>query len=623
MAEMACERYLTNIHEMVKSKFSSAEEYAGDAWDIASDYLEEVSAAAKSFDFTFPFMGSSVFLSTGDYTPAAPDRPDMDVVLPMAPLEPSLTGVTIDPVDVPSFNVVSPNISIPNAPSVSWPSDPGEAPSLVYPDIPAKSSYDLPDVPIIEAITIPTSPDIEIPSFEGELPVDDVDLPQSIFIYNEEVYQSALRDAVSDKLLENVENGGTGLASEVEDAIWARAKARKDLEVEKMYDEAENYFSSRGFTLPPGALSGRLASVQKEVLRAEQQINYEIMIEQARLAQTNTHFALTTAVQQEASIMAYVGGVATRALDSAKYVQEAAIAIFNAAVAKYNQKLAAYQTCAAVYESRIRAAGLILENYKVKLEGIRIAADVQRLYVDIYKVQVSAVETLMNLYKTEMEAARILGDLERVKLDGFKAKIEAYNAKLQAITSRYNAYQAHIAGEGAKVEVYESQVKGFLARVEGTKVEASINVAEATAKIEANRNLIEGYRADIDKYRTETEALLGEVETKGKVYGYEVGAYDSEVKLAGVKIEGDISKYRAQVEHSRIWIEEQLAQVKIRLDAALKLHEIQVEALKGGSNVAAQMAASALASVAAGAQLSYRGAYTRQDQRAEQLSGSL
>ena len=623
MADMACEKYLDNIHEMVKSKFSSAEDYAGDAWDVATAYLDEVASAASSFEFDFPFFGSIVHLNVDDHIPAMPNRPDMDIELPDSPPDPVLEEVSVDSVDVPSFDVVSPTITIPDAPSVDWPSDPGEAPSIVYPDLPTKASYDLPDVPTIEDIVIPTAPETEIPSFEGELPVDDVDLPQSIFIYDETVYDSALRTAVSNKLLEDVQNGGTGLAVDVEAAIWERARARLELEKERKYDEVEDHFSARGFNIPQGALSSALMEVIKENARADEQINYEIMIEQARLAQTNTHFTLTSAIQQEANIMAFVGGVAGRALDAAKYSQEAAIAIFNASVAKYNQKLMAYQTCAAVYESRIRAAGLVLENYKAKLEGVKIVAEVQGLYVDIYKAQVSAVETLVSLYKTEMEAARIQGDIERIKLDAFRSKIEAYNAKLQAITSRYNAYQAHIAGEGAKAAVYDTQVRGYLGRVEGVKAEASINIAEATAKIESNRNLIEAYRADITKYEAIASSLLGELETNGRVYGYDVGAYDADVRLAGVKIEGDISSYRARVEHSRVWMDQQLTEVKMKLDAALKLHEIQVEALKSGSSVTAQMAASALASVAAGAQLSYRGMYDRSDQNVEYRSGNI
>ena len=623
MTEMACENYLDNIHEMVKSKFSSAEEYAEDAWDVATSYLDEVSAAANSFDFTFPILFTWADLNVNDHTPVMPDRPDMNVELPDSPLDPVLKEVLVDPVDVPSFDVVSPTITIPDAPSVNWPSDPGESPSIVYPDMPTKASYDLPDVPTIEDVVIPTAPETEIPSFEGELPVDDVDLPQSIFIYNEAVYDSALRTAVSNKLLEDVQNGGTGLAEDVEDAIWERARARLELEKERKYEDVEDHFAARGFNIPQGALDNALMEIIKENARADEQINYEVMIEQARLAQTNTHFTLTSAIQQEANIMAFVSGVAGRALEAVKYSQEAAIAIFNASVAKYNQKLLTYQACAVVYESRIRAAGLILENYKAKLEGVKIVVEVQGLYVDIYRAQVSAVETLVNLYKTEMEAARIQGDIERIKLDAFRSKIEAYNAKLQAITSRYNAYQAHIAGEGAKAAVYDTQVKGYLGRVEGVKTEASINIAEATAKIESNRNLIEAYRADIAKYEAIAGALLGELETNGRVYGYDVGAYEADVKLAGVKIEGDISSYRAKVESNRSWMEQQLAEVEMRLNAALKLHEVQVEALKSGSNVTAQMAASALASVAAGAQLSYRGMYDRSDQNVEYRSGSI
>jgi hypothetical protein len=52
-----------------------------------------------------------------------------------------------------------------------------------------------------------------------------------------------------------------------------------------------------------------------------------------------------------------------------------------------------------------------------------------------------------------------------------------------------------------------------------------------------------------------------------------------------------------------------LKEADLNLAAALRAHDIQVDAIKAGANVSAQLAASALASVSASAGLDYRGGY--------------
>jgi hypothetical protein len=62
-------------------------------------------------------------------------------------------------------------------------------------------------------------------------------------------------------------------------------------------------------------------------------------------------------------------------LQVAKDAVTAAIEIYNGKVAKYNAVLEAAKARAAIYESRVRAAGFILEQYKAEIEA-------QKLYLD-------------------------------------------------------------------------------------------------------------------------------------------------------------------------------------------------------------------------------------------------
>ena len=591
--------------QLVVEKFGASQAFANELWKIAKEYLENIQGG--TYAFSLGSLDTEISdIDTDIPDPQAPEDIDAELTLPDSPILDPLTSIAIPSISVPSFSGVEPDINIPDSPDVTWPEDPGEPPEFQVPTVPTKPDIDLPDAPDIQMIDIPDPPSIDIPVFDGVLPVCELDSPQTLFMYEEDVYQSILKDAINDNLLSLVNEGGTGLADDVEEAIWQRAQDRQALKNEQMYDEAETFFASRGFTLPPGALSGRIAGVQKEIARADQQLNYEIMIEQARLAQTNTHFALTTAVQHEANIMGYVSGVAERALNAAKIVQETAIAIFNAEVTKCNQKLAVYQTCAAVYESRIKAASLGLENYRIQLEGVKVQASIQEQYVRIYRSQIESCEALVGLYRTEVEAARALGEIEKLKLEGFRDSIAVYTAKLNAITSNYNAFQAEISGEMAKASVYAEQVRAYVGTVDAKKAESDIATATVAAQVEANKILLGKYTAEIEGYKTKVAAESKQLDIDGLVYGHKVEMYKADASRAAEQYKSNVARYTAESTHSSNVTNVKLAQSKIFLDEVGKRRALELEVAKSGATIAAQMAASALSAVAAGVQLSTR-----------------
>lgn len=614
-------QFLNNVESLVTSKFDTVSELAEETWETTTSYLAELSSAVAVFDYDpADISRSTTHISHGDYNPALPDAPDLAIEMPATPMADALEAITVSSVDVPDSSAVAPLISIPEDPDPDWPEDPGSAPNVKDVDTVAKPDYVIPAVPSLDELIVASPPEDEIPVFEATEPVFNLDPPQSIFLYKETVYSSSLKLVTESKLLDIVENGGTGLASEVEDAIWNRALSRKQVGDLAKHDEAERYFASRGFNIPQGALVARLDELLTERARAEDDINYDIMTEQAKLAQTNTHFAITSAIQHESSIMAYLGGVATRTLDSAKYAQSAAIALFNAGVARYNAQLQGYQTAATVYESRIRASALILEKYKLKLEGTRLQSDIQKSRVEVYKMQVDALVSLMNLYKIEMDSARIKSDIERLKLEGYKVKIDAYTARIGAIVSRYNAYQAQISGEVAKASVYSEQVRAHLANVEGAKIRSDISIAEAGIKLDSNRLLIDKYKSELERYRAESQLRLGEIETRGNVYGHRISAYSADTRVASSRTDADIESYKARSEHTTAVVNQEMMQANINLREVTRLHDLQVEVLKSSALISSQMSASALSSVAAGAQLSFRGSFEERKSEIEQTN---
>ena len=634
------ERFLNNVESLVTSKFNTVSELAEDTWETTTGYLDDLSSAVAVFDYDpADISRSTTHISHGDYNPVLPDDPNLAIKIPATPVADALEGITVASVDVPDSAAVAPLIDMPKAPDPDWPEDPGVAPNVSDVDVVAKPTYIIPAVPSLDELIVASPPEDEIPVLEATEPVFNVDPPQSIFLYEEAIYSSSLKLATESKLLDIVENGGTGLDSEVEAAIWDRALSRKQVGDLAKHDEAERYFASRGFNIPQGALVSRLTELMTERARAEDDINRDIMTEQAKLAQTNTHFAITSAIQHESAIMAYLSSVAQRALDSAKYAQEAAIALFNAGVMRYNAQLQGYQTAASVYESRIRASALILEKYKLKLEGTRLQSDIQKSRVEVYKIQIDALTSLMNLYRVEMDSARIKSDIERLKLEGYRVKVGAYTARIGAIVSRYNAYQAQISGEVAKVSVYSEQVrahlanvqvakasvyseqvKAYLANIQGSKVKSDISIAEAGIKLDSNRLLIDKYKSDLERYRAESQIRLGAIETRGNVYGHRISAYSADTRVASSRVNADIESYRARSEHTTALVNQEMMQARINLEEVTRLHNLQVEVLKSSALISAQMSASALSSVAAGAQLSFRGGFEESKAEIEQTN---
>jgi hypothetical protein len=156
--------------------------------------------------------------------------------------------------------------------SVELEGEGGEISPLSFPTAPEQPNID-------SDITIPVYPVMQplkaLPEFSSL--AGDIDELRRIFL---------------SKLKSMLEDGATGLPADVEQAIWDRALARREIQNLKMYQEAEEYFAARGYELPPGALAARLQEITIEIERENLQTNNDIMINQAQLEQSNLQWAV-------------------------------------------------------------------------------------------------------------------------------------------------------------------------------------------------------------------------------------------------------------------------------------------------------------------------------------------
>jgi hypothetical protein len=517
---------------------------------------------------------------------------------------PAFSNPFDDAITIPTFDVETPTLSIPEIPDLTYPTDPGEIGELEDVDTPTMRELEVPDIPEV-SVDIPEAPSITVGEFNEEAPDMTLTPPSNTFFYEEPSHES-LRDTIIDAI-----NEVTGYSADAEDATWERARARLETVNERTYNEALDFWASRGWILPNGALTGRLADALAEQTRADEQLNYELLIEADKINIDARKFKATSLIQLEQVLVEYVGGVATRAYQAAVSAQEVGIKVYEASVGQYNILLTKWRTAAEVYKTTIEAGLIELEKFKAQMEGAKVEASVKQLLVDIYNGQVNVLNTYANIYRVEMDGAKIKSDISLNKLAAFREKVNVYTAKLNAESVKYDAIKAKISGEATKAALYEMQVKAYEGRVKG--IEASVSAK--TAQINGYLGEVEAYKAEasiektkadigvarIQAYRGEVDAYLGKIEAykaKGSAEAYKASVASSNAQIMGVRSsiqkninDTKIAKASFEIENNKLELEEYKTKllaysewVKIKiseLDAKSKVYGAEAEMYMG------------------------------------------
>ncbi len=607
---------LDDASDFVAARHKTASEYVERAFTMAKDYLGEMAQAAR--DYMPPYIDLDYTIDSvnfNTYLPNRPNRPkDFVFVDPRVTIDDlKLDEITVDKIQIPNFTATLPKLNLPKTPIVQWPSKPGSPPQIKSSfNFPTKPSYKLPTAPDLDDIPpMPTKPEINIPEAEILKPKFTLgNPPETLFVYNEKEYQSALNDAIDAELLDTILNGGTGLGADIEEKIWQRMRDRTFDQKQRVHEAAYAEFAARGFRIPSGALAGRIAETEKEILRTETSESAEIAIEQARLALSNLHFALSKGIELETLAISHFNQVQNRIFEVAKYQVEAAINIFNARVTKYQAEWFAYKTNAEGLYNQIMAEREKLLSWKAEIEGYALYGELQKLYVEIYSIEIKSLGLVNELYKTELEATQLELLIENAKLQNYRLSVETYSAQLSAITERFNASKAQTTGELAKVEVFKTEAQAYLAEVQGRTAEADINVKDAEVQLQNNRAKIEKLRGQIAQYQAEAAAQSAKIEAQASVYGADVSMYNSDIELGRTKLQTDMANYSAQVEYAKAVVDLELREAQANMQASLQAHQTLITAFDSLSRISSQMVASSLSGVVAGAQVSHSTSYS-------------
>lgn len=252
-------------------------------------------------------------------------------------------------------------------------------------------SIDIPqldiNVPVIDVpdINIETPPDIDALDIDFAIPSDIPAMPA----YVESGIEQAL-NLVYDNIYATITTGGSGITEAVEDAIYNRARSRLDEEFRDELEKLEHMYSSRGHVASPGVVAGMMTRLSSEVVRKTEDLNNDIIVNQTKLAQQQTQFALTMCIE-----------------------------LFKVYLQKYATQVTAYGEAIKGYAIQIQAVISTIEAHVRLFE-----ADVKQ-YIATAGMQKTYFDTLATKIKMELDKAKIESD---ILISEMEANLKAYIA---------------------------------------------------------------------------------------------------------------------------------------------------------------------------------------------------
>lgn len=93
-------------------------------------------------------------------------------------------------------------------------------------------------------------------------------------------------------------DGGTGINTDVESALWQRGRARILADSERAKDEAMSTWANRGFPLPPGALTNQVNQITLDAGRKLAEVSRDVAVKSFDTEIENVRFSVTNVLDQ-------------------------------------------------------------------------------------------------------------------------------------------------------------------------------------------------------------------------------------------------------------------------------------------------------------------------------------
>ena len=550
----------------------------------AAEYLARLTQATENI---LPSVIEPEFPSV----PEAPvleqlTAPELQEVIPGAlPIPRDIRGTLTLP-DFPVLTVDAPGVSLGTAPIPNL-GDAPQSPGISAISLPSEPTITLPAPPPLLSLNIQGFNGITIPEFDGgELPVLTI-LEPTVTPYTPGVqYTSGLLTALKTELQRRIEEGGSGLSPDVEQAIYDRARERELKALEDALNGLER-METMGFAMPPGVYMDSRIKIETEFGKTQAGLSRDIMIKQAELELANVQDAIKSATQLEAQLLDYMNKIEQRMFETAKYTTEAGITVYNAKVEAYKSLLEAYRTKVTIYEAVIRGEIAKVEAYKAQIAAEQAKAEINSALVQQYKVAADVALTNVEVYRAKVQAAQISAQIEQTKVAMYGEQVRAYATKATAYTAEVEGYKALMQAEVTKQEAYRAQVQAFESRVNAV-------AKQSDALIEEYKGRIAVYAAEWEGFRSAAQAEASRVEAVAAANTSKAEVFKAQSAVAASYNETLTKQWQVALEQSQRAAEIAIAASKATGDLTMTARGLILDGTKVTAQVAAQLGAAAL-----------------------------
>lgn len=624
----------TTIQGLVDSQIQSFKDYADRSFSTALSTFQSIS---NEFNGVFTTsiaaeFGTHIETQTTDELPVYQNPTPIPVptaVQFVAPDEPGdppsqqtinekLEDVNnqFSALSAPVYSITEPSVILPARPTTILPAAPDDPLPLTIPTYPDAPVYTDPSVPILRSVSLPvlnqpdlTTIEVLIAQLRANVPtapvIPTVDFDSKVNTYyaltNQQLTtflsQCPALAGINSLLLELLSGNSIGLPSRVAQSLRDRAFSAENQQAIQAEQTALSEWSSRGFTLPGGALEAKLAAIRQLNRDKLSQLNRDLWLEEAKIEIENLRFSIQQGIAYEGLLRDSWIKVYDLCRSLATSSNEIALRLFEAALSIYKAQLDAWQVEFSTLKDQLQIELAKLDIFKSELEGQKLIGQLNQQDVELYNAQWESISKKTAIYKTSVDAANSLLQAELAKLEYSTRQVSIYTAKINAYSTEWQAYSTAVQGEISKVDLYKSQVQAFSARVDAYSKEVDVVKTIGTFNLEGLKLIFSSWDSQLEKYK----ALLQT----------ESSRIDSVVKEASVN--ADLFRTKSQVEDSRVDFEiNKLGYIlnvdKFNADIDIKKAELEqtkmlttqkmtLEALDGIARTSSQLASAALSAM--------------------------
>ena len=551
--------------------------------------------------------------SFGTITSTVPDRPRLDSV------------PSVSPLDIPDFQSSIDSLNIPEPPP--W-TAPGAAPNR-----PSTGDVVLPDSPLLVMPQMPALVEINVPNFGGlALPTFSVSAPEfeatalpGILQWSEPSYRTEILDEVLG-VIRTLWSGGSGIPPAVEQAMVERALSREDMIANRELDSVAEEFSLRGFTMPTGMQAARTDQMRQDLALKKLSLNRELTIKFAEWQIENIRFGVQQAIAAENVYVNIFLNSAQRMFEAARFQIESQINIYNAQVSLFNARMNGYQIEASVFDTLVKAELSKIEVFKAEIEAEVARGQINEQKVRTYTAQVQALQTEVEIYKARMQGVQVQSEVIRNQIEAYKADVQAYGERIQADKVRFDAYESQVKGEAAKAGIIDAEARAYAALVQGKSSAADISVKRAELIIQKNRSLVEAYIADLDAEKARIQSQSAVIQSGAQAYIADTQRFAAQAQAETVKAQVQVAAKEAELRTNVSFYQAQVQAYIGNMEQLIRKAGLVIDALKAAGQISSTLAAGAMAGVHVGATLtgsgtvSASGAYSEVFSRSESKS---